>query len=174
MARFELHNDAEKELVMTALDNVYMEHPEEEMGLVKKRGEALRGLEERGLISIDFDAPVWVAGDHIVYYKSKIYELLCHTALEASRTVEGCLFNLPVLRPSRDATLVGPPPYGAARLKKNVARWRRPPYARLDCLDAGGGKGGFGNLSVFSTGIKKTQKRRSTFCGTAFKRLFAF
>ena len=42
MARFELHNDAEKELVMTALDNVYMEHPEEEMGLVKKRGEALR------------------------------------------------------------------------------------------------------------------------------------
>ena len=35
MARFELHNDAEKELVMTALDNVYMEHPEEEMGLVK-------------------------------------------------------------------------------------------------------------------------------------------
>ena len=24
MARFELHNDAEKELVMTALDNVYM------------------------------------------------------------------------------------------------------------------------------------------------------
>ena len=66
MARFELHNDAEKELVMTALDNVYMEHPEEEMGLVKKRGEALRGLEERGLISIDFDAPVWVAGDHIV------------------------------------------------------------------------------------------------------------
>ena len=98
MARFELHNDAEKELVMTALDNVYMEHPEEEMGLVKKRGEALRGLEERGLISIDFDAPVWLAGDHIVYYKSKIYELLCHTALEASRTVEGCLFNLPVLR----------------------------------------------------------------------------
>ena len=87
MARFELHNDAEKELVMTALDNVYMQHPE-----------ALRGLEERGLISIDFDAPVWVAGDHIVYYKSKIYELLCHTALEASRTVEGCLFNLPVLR----------------------------------------------------------------------------
>ena len=72
MARFELHNDAEKELVMTALDNVYMEHPEEEMGLVKKRGEALRGLEERGLISIDFDAPVWVAGDHIVYDKSKI------------------------------------------------------------------------------------------------------
>ena len=98
MARFELHNDAEKELVMIALDNVYMEHPEEEMELVKKRGEALRGLEERGLISIDFNAPVWVAGDHIVYYKSKIYELLCHTALEASRTVEGCLFNLPVLR----------------------------------------------------------------------------
>ena len=98
VARFELHNDAEKELVMTALDNIYMIAPEDEMDLVKARGDVLRNLEEQGLISIDFDSPVWVAGDHQIYYKSKIYELLCHTALEASRAIEGCLFNWPVLR----------------------------------------------------------------------------
>lgn len=98
LARFELHNDAEEELVITALDNVYLTSPEDGMELVKARGAALRDLEEHGFISIDFDSPVWVAGDHQIYYKSKLYELLCHTALEASRTVEGCLFNLPVLR----------------------------------------------------------------------------
>ncbi len=98
VARFELHNDAEEELVMTALDNVYLKDPAESMELVKERGAALRELEEDGLIAIDFDAPVWVVGDHTIYYRSEIYELLCRTTLEASQAVSDCLFNLPMLR----------------------------------------------------------------------------
>lgn len=97
VARFELHNDAEEELVLTALDNVYIRNADDAMELVKARGAALEALEECGLIQIDFTAPVYVVGDHKVYYQSKIYELLCQTALEASHNVQGCLFHLPVL-----------------------------------------------------------------------------
>ena len=97
LARFELHNDAEEELAMTALDNVWMQDPEDPMELLRQRGAALRALEEHGLIAVDFVPSACVAGDHTVYYRSKAYELLCRTALEASQSVENCLFNLPVL-----------------------------------------------------------------------------
>jgi hypothetical protein len=52
---------------------------------------------ERGLVFIDYTVRVWVSGDYDVYYKSKIYELLCHMVMEGAKE-PGALFNLPYMR----------------------------------------------------------------------------
>lgn len=96
VARFELHNDREEDLVMTALDNVWIQEPEDSMETVKERAAALRELEEAGLIQMNFASPTVVSGDHTVYYKSELYALLCRTALEAAQLPDN-LFNLPCL-----------------------------------------------------------------------------
>jgi hypothetical protein len=40
---------------------------------------------------------VWVSGDYDVYYRSKIYEMLCHMVMENAKE-PGALFNLPYMR----------------------------------------------------------------------------
>ncbi len=97
VARLELHSSREEELVSTALDFVRITESEDSMELVKQRGEALKGLVEKGLAWVDFESRVWVCGDHTVYYRSQIYQLLCQTAMEA-QALPDCLFDIPALR----------------------------------------------------------------------------
>lgn len=97
IVRLELHNSEEKDLVSIALNYVRINDPEESMETVKARGEALRSLMERGLVFIDYTVKVWVSGDYSVYYKSKIYELLCRTVMEGAK-LPGAVFNLPYMR----------------------------------------------------------------------------
>lgn len=97
IVRLELHNSEEEELVSTALNYVRITEPEDSMELVKARGAALKSLMERGLVFIDYTVRVWVSGDYDVYYKSKIYELLCHTVMESAKE-PGAVFNLPYMR----------------------------------------------------------------------------
>jgi hypothetical protein len=95
--RLELHNSEEEELVSIALNYVRITEPEDSMELVKARGAALKSLMERGLVFIDYTVRVWVSGDYDVYYKSKIYEMLCHMVMEGAKEL-GALFNLPYMR----------------------------------------------------------------------------
>lgn len=97
IVRLELHNSEEKDLVSIALNYVRITDPEDSMELVKARGDALKSLMERGLVFIDYTVRVWVSGDYDVYYKSKIYELLCHTVMESAKKPDS-LFNLPYMR----------------------------------------------------------------------------
>jgi hypothetical protein len=97
IVRLELHNSEEKELKSIALNYVRITDPEDSMELVKARGAALKSLMERGLVFIDYTVRVWVSGDYDVYYKSKIYELLCHTVMESAKQ-PNALFNLPYMR----------------------------------------------------------------------------
>ena len=97
IVRLELHNSEEEELVNTALNYVRITEPEDSMELVKARGAALKSLMEQGLVFIDYTVRVWVSGDYDVYYKSKIYEMLCHMVMESAKQ-PGALFNLPYLR----------------------------------------------------------------------------
>ena len=96
IVRLELHSSTE-EVVNTALNYVWITDENDSMELVKTRGAALQSLMEQGLVFIDYTIRVWVAGDYDVYYKSKIYELLCHTVLENSKQ-PGTIFDLPYLR----------------------------------------------------------------------------
>lgn len=97
VARFELHSSQSEELVSTALNFVRITEPEDSMELVQERSRALRSLVEQGLVWADFESNVWVAGDHVIYYRSRIYEQLCSTAMEAQK-LPGTLFDLPFLR----------------------------------------------------------------------------
>jgi hypothetical protein len=97
IVRLELHNSEEEELVNTAMNYVRITDPDDSMETVKARGEALRSLMEQGLVFIDYTVRIWVSGDYNVYYKSKIYELLCQTVLEGAKR-PGAVFNLPYMR----------------------------------------------------------------------------
>ena len=100
IARFELHSDAEPDLVSIALNHVRITEEGDTMELVKERGEALRRLMELGLVFIDYTVSVWGANDYDVYYRSKLYELFCHMVMEGSKRPE-YLFDLAVLRKGR-------------------------------------------------------------------------
>jgi hypothetical protein len=97
IVRLELHNSEEPELVSIALNYVRITDPQDSMETVKQRGTALQSLMEKGLVFIDYTVGVWVSGDYDVYYKSKIYELLCHTVMESAKLPKA-IFNLPFMR----------------------------------------------------------------------------
>lgn len=97
IVRLEVHSSEEKELVNTALNYVRMTDPADSMEAVKQRAAALQSLMEKGLVFIDYTVRVWVSGDYDVYYKSQIYELLCHTVAEGAKQ-PGALFDMPYLR----------------------------------------------------------------------------
>lgn len=97
IARLELHNSEEEELISIALNYVRVTDPEDSMETVKTRAAALRSLMERGLVFIDYTVKVWVSGDYSVYYQSKVYEALCHAVMEGAKR-PGAVFNLPYLR----------------------------------------------------------------------------
>lgn len=97
IVRLELHSSQEEELVNTALNYVRITDENDSMDAVKARGAALQNLMVQGLVFIDYTIRVWVAGDYDIYYKSKIYELLCSTVLENSKQPD-ILFDMPYLR----------------------------------------------------------------------------
>ncbi len=97
LVRFELRNSEEPGLRSIALNHVYITDPEDSMELVKERSAALESLRRRGLVRISYALPAYVQSDYQVYYRSRLYELLCHTVLEAQGK-PGFLFNLPAMR----------------------------------------------------------------------------
>lgn len=97
LVRFELRNSEEPELRSIALNHVYITDPEDSMELVKERSAALESLRRRGLVRISYALPAYVQSDYQIYYRSKLYELLCHTVMEAQGK-PGFLFNLPAMR----------------------------------------------------------------------------
>ena len=97
IVRLELHNSENAELISIALNYVRITDAEDSMETVKTRSAALKSLMEKGLVFIDYTVRVWVSGDYDVYYKSKIYELLCRTVMESAKQ-PGAVFNLPYMR----------------------------------------------------------------------------
>ena len=97
VVRLEVHNSEQKELINTALNYVRITDVNDSMERVKARGAALKNLMEQGMIFIDYTVCIWVSGDYDVYYKSKIYELLCHTVMENAKQ-PNTVFNLPYMR----------------------------------------------------------------------------
>ena len=97
IVRLELHNSDQEELVNTALNYVRITEANDSMEVVKARGAALKSLMEQGLVFIDYTVCIWVSGDYDVYYKSEIYELLCHTVMENAKQ-PNTVFNLPFMR----------------------------------------------------------------------------
>ncbi len=97
IVRFELRSSQEPELRSIALNHVYITSPDDSMEVVKERSAALESLRKRGLIQISYSLPAYVQSDYRIYYQSQLYELLCHTVMEAQGK-EGFLFDFPAMR----------------------------------------------------------------------------
>lgn len=97
LVRFELRNSEEPELRSIALNHVVITDPKDSMETVKARSAVLESLRKKGLVRISYSLPAYVQSDYNIYYRSKLYELLCHTVLEAQGK-PGFLFNLPAMR----------------------------------------------------------------------------
>lgn len=100
IVRFELHSDAEPELLSIALNHVRIVEEDDSMELVRERAEALRHLAELGLVRLEYGVAVWGASDYTVYYRSRLYESFCQTVMEGAKR-PGFLFDLAVMNRGR-------------------------------------------------------------------------
>lgn len=95
VTRFLLTNSAEAELVSIALAPVVIDSLADTMETVKKNGQALLSLEERGLITLDYDIPL-DGYDYEGYRDSDLYRYFAHT-VEESKGKPGFLFDTATL-----------------------------------------------------------------------------
>lgn len=95
LARFIMTSSKSDDVESVALAPVYMTDKTETMDAVKKTGKTLRDMEEKGLITLDYDMPL-EQGDYSVFEQSALYQMFCDTVNEA-KDKEGFLFDQPVL-----------------------------------------------------------------------------
>ena len=82
VARFIATNSEEEEVVIDCLSPVYLYDTTDTMEEVKAIGAVLQGLEDKGLMSLDYDMPI-VDFDYSMYVESDLYAYFEKTMLEA-------------------------------------------------------------------------------------------
>lgn len=66
---------------------VYMIDGSESRDTIKKTGQVLKSLENRGLITLDYDKPL-INGDYSIYNESQLFRQLCALATDRSPAIE--------------------------------------------------------------------------------------
>lgn len=95
VARFTVKDSREEDFASTALAPVFLCSAADDMKTVKEAGIFLQGLEDLGLVTLDYDIPLNGYG-YEEYKSSTLYEYFCETVAEgASRP--NFLGNTPVL-----------------------------------------------------------------------------
>ncbi len=95
VARFTVKDSREEDFASTALAPVFLCSAADDMKTVKEAGIFLQGLEDLGLVTLDYDIPLNGYG-YEEYKSSTLYEYFCETVTEgASRP--NFLGNTPVL-----------------------------------------------------------------------------
>ena len=82
VARFVGTNSAEEEVVIDFLSPVYLYDEHDTMEDVKAIGAVLKGLEDKGLMSLDYDMPI-ADFDYTMYTNSDLYAYFVDTIAEA-------------------------------------------------------------------------------------------
>ncbi len=95
VARFIATKSDEEEVVIDCLSPVYLYGEDDTMEEVKAIGSVLRGLEEKGLMTLDYDMPI-VDFDYSMYENSALYAYFVKTIHEAKGR-EGFLCDTPEL-----------------------------------------------------------------------------
>lgn len=95
VARFTLKDSREKDFNVTALAPVFLRSTTDSMELVKEAGAFLKGLEDMGLITLDYDIPL-NGYEYEEYKNSEIYKYFCATVAEGA-TKPNFLGDTPVL-----------------------------------------------------------------------------
>ena len=91
LTRFVLTSSKDESLNLSALQPVAINDESESMETVKQRGLALLSLEDKGLITLDYDIPI-AAYDYEGYKKSAVFVQLQQAAQEAA-SKPGFLFD---------------------------------------------------------------------------------
>ncbi len=95
VARFALRSSKDDSLDMTAMEPVTIEHEDDSIEAVRTRGDTLLSLEDKGLITLDYDIPI-TGYDYAGYQSSALFKQLELAAMEAAGR-PGFLFDLPVI-----------------------------------------------------------------------------
>ena len=92
VAQFVLRAEGEDELQMIALAPVALESADEEMDVIKARGAILKSLEDKNLITLDYDIPI--SGYDYQGYKDSVAFKQLETAAKEAQGQQGFLFDI--------------------------------------------------------------------------------
>ena len=95
VVRFWLKSSLSSHLELEALAPVYLEKSEDSLDTVKTTGKVLKALEQKGLLTLDYDRPL-SGGDYSLYESSVLYNYFKETVAKGSRR-PGYLYDLPFL-----------------------------------------------------------------------------
>jgi hypothetical protein len=95
LTRFVMTSSKSEDLESVALAPVYMTDPGDTMETVKKTGRTLTDMEDKGLITLDYDLPIQDE-TYSVYRDSGLYKDFCELVNEGKKN-EAFLFDQPVL-----------------------------------------------------------------------------
>lgn len=95
LARFIMTSSKSEDLESVALAPVYMTDPGDAMETVKHTGRTLTEMEDKGLITLDYDIPIQDE-PYAVYRESGLYKDFCDVVSEGKKN-DAFLFDQPVL-----------------------------------------------------------------------------
>ena len=81
VAQMIVKSSKESDFLTVALAPVHLFAPTDSMDTIKNVGKNLLELEEKGMITLDYDLPL-DGYDYQMYYQSEIYEYFCNTVAE--------------------------------------------------------------------------------------------
>ncbi|MEA5134503.1 MAG: hypothetical protein VB035_00025 [Candidatus Fimivivens sp.] len=83
VARFAVEDSRQEDFIATALAPVFIRSAADDMAMVKEAGAFLQGLENMGLITLDYDIPLDRYG-YEEYKGSALYEYFCSTVAQGA------------------------------------------------------------------------------------------
>lgn len=95
LVRF-LMRSTKSEDMSVALAPVYLNDKDESMDTVKENGEVLTSLEDKYMITLDYDLPLQ-NGNYSMYEESALYRDFCRTVREGV-SQDGLIYDIPVLQ----------------------------------------------------------------------------
>ncbi len=95
LTRFVMKSTRSEHYQSVALAPVFMNNAEDSMETVKETGEVLKSLEEKGLITLDYDQPL-ERGDYSLYETSQLYKYFVQT-VDEGKLLKDSLFDKAVL-----------------------------------------------------------------------------
>jgi hypothetical protein len=106
LARFIMRSSKSEHMESVGLEPVYLQDKNDSMETVKQIGAVLRSLEDKYLISLDYDMPL-LNYNYSIYEESELYQLFCRTVRDGAKQ-GGFLFDLAELeRGSMALTTLG-------------------------------------------------------------------
>lgn len=96
LARFVMRSSRSDDAVSVALAPVYLDEKNDSPDTVKKNGEILQSLEDKYLITLDYDLPLQ-NGDYSLFEDSQVYRDFQNT-VAGGVTQDGLTFDLPELQ----------------------------------------------------------------------------